>query len=333
MNIPSYTIYDLAWLGALIALIYALYQILSLRKYSQGNEKMREIANAVRIGAEAFLKREYSVILPAGIVLTIAILLSVNPIAALGFAVGGVFSALAGYIGMGITVRTSARVANIASKGIGYALSLAFKGGSVMGFSVAGFALMGLSLFLFIFKDLIIKDPALIAGLGFGASLIALFMRVGGGIYTKAADLGADLVGKVEAGIPEDDPRNPAVIADNVGDNIGDAAGMGSDIYESYIVIGIAAIILGVLLGTTEFKDYIEPLIFYPLMIGAAGIFGSIIGSLIVNPRLGNKLEPMKVLDLAFIVSAVLTIVIGSYLSILIFPINIAIGLIVALIF
>jgi K(+)-stimulated pyrophosphate-energized sodium pump len=334
MNIPSYTIYDLAWIAALIALIYALYNILSLRRYSQGNERMKEIANAVRIGAEAFLKREYSVILPAGIVLALAIYF-VSPIAALGFVIGGAFSALAGYIGMGITVRTSARVANIASKGIGHALSLAYKGGSVMGFAVAGFALIGLSLFLFTFKELIVKDPALIAGLGFGASLIALFMRVGGGIYTKAADLGADLVGKVEAGIPEDDPRNPAVIADNVGDNVGDAAGMGSDIYESYIVIGIAAIILGVLLSVAEsakFGNYLDPLMFYPLMIGASGILGSIIGSTVVNPRLGNRMEPMRVLDLAFIISAVLTIVIGSYISFIIFPSNIATSLTVALI-
>ena len=325
------SILDLAWIGALIALVYALFQILMLVKYDKGTQRMQEIANAVKEGASAFLKKEYTVIFPIGAALTIIIYFTVGALPALGFATGAIFSALAGYIGMGITVRTSSRTAHIAKKGIGHALTLAFRGGSVMGFCVAGFALLGLSIFMFLFKDLILKEPTVIAGLGFGASLIALFMRVGGGIYTKAADLGADLVGKVEVGIPEDDPRNPGVIADNVGDNVGDCAGMGSDIYESYIVIGIAAIILGVLLYH-ENPSLSTVVAFFPLLVGSAGIIGGLIGSLFVNPYLGNKVEPMRVLDIAFIISAIITIAVGYYFSSLLFPSNITNSILISII-
>jgi K(+)-stimulated pyrophosphate-energized sodium pump len=311
---------------ALVSLLYAAVQIAMLLRQNPGSKRMQEIANAVKIGATAFLIKEYLVILPAGVILAIAIYLLVGPIPALGFVTGALFSALAGFIGMSITVRSSSRVAQIASKGLGHALSLAFRGGSVMGFSVAGFALLGLSLFVLLFGNDIVTSPALIAGLGFGASLIAMFMRVGGGIYTKAADLGADLVGKVEVGIPEDDPRNPAVIADNVGDNVGDCAGMGSDVYESYIVIGIASIILAALLlqptSDFPFKDF--SLIYLPLLIGAFGIIGSIIGSLFVNPKLGNRLPPMRVLDIAFIISSIIVIILTYVISYSIMPSNIA---------
>jgi len=328
------SIYDVAWISAIIALVYSLIQIFLLLKVDPGTAKMKEIANAVRIGADAFLKREYTVLLPIGIALTILIYFLVSPIAAEGFVVGALFSALAGYIGMNTTVRTSSRVANIAKKGMGPALSLAFRGGSVMGFSVAGLALLALSIFVFIYNNLILQQPALIAGLGFGASLIAMFMRVGGGIYTKAADLGADIVGKVEVGIPEDDPRNPAVIADNVGDNVGDCAGMGADVYESYVVIGIAAIILGVLAvqlsGNSLIASLSYNLIFFPLLIGASGIISSIIASFIVNSKLGNKLQPMRVLDLAFIVAAILAILINFFLTYSLFPSNIALSIFVS---
>jgi len=317
---------------ALIALIFALIQIALLLRNNPGTKKMQEIANAVKIGASAFLIREYLVILPAGVILTIAIYVAAGLIPALGFVTGALFSALAGYIGMSITVRSSSRVAQIANKGLGHALSLAFRGGSVMGFAVAGFALLGLSLFVLLFESEIITNPALIAGLGFGASLIAMFMRVGGGIYTKAADLGADLVGKVEVGIPEDDPRNPAVIADNVGDNVGDCAGMGSDVYESYVVIGIASIILAALLLQPQsdffFKDI--SLLYFPLIIGALGIIGSIIGSLVVNPVLGNRMKPMRVLDLAFIISSIIIIILSGILAYTLFPSNIAQSVLIA---
>ena len=311
---------------ALVALVYALVQIALLLRSDPGNKRMQEIANAVKIGASAFLAREYLVILPAGIVLTIAIYFTTGLIPALGFVVGALFSALAGYIGMSITVRSSSRVAQIANKGLGHALSLAFRGGSVMGFAVAGFALLGLSIFVLLFENDIVTNPAIIAGLGFGASLIAMFMRVGGGIYTKAADLGADLVGKVEVGIPEDDPRNPAVIADNVGDNVGDCAGMGSDVYESYVVIGVASIILAALLLQAQsnffFKD--SSLLYFPLLVGAMGIVGSIVGSLVVNPSLGNRLKPMRVLDLAFIVAGILIIILTGAIAFTLFPYSIA---------
>ncbi len=325
------TILELPLIASVVALAFALFQIITLLRHDAGSKRMREIANAVKIGASAFLQKEYLVITPIGIALTIAIYLIVGAIPALGFVVGALFSALAGYIGMSITVRSSSRVAQIANKGIGPALSLAFKGGSVMGFSVAGFALLGLSLFFYFFKLEILTNPSLIAGLGFGASLIALFMRVGGGIYTKAADLGADLVGKVEVGIPEDDPRNPAVIADNVGDNVGDCAGMGSDVYESYIVIGIASIILAVLLlNQPDFPFKGEVLAYLPLIIGAIGIIGSIIGSFFVNSKLGSKMAPMRVLDLAFIVSALTVILLTYFIAFFILPPNIASSVLIA---
>lgn len=327
-------IYDIAWIAALIALAYSLIQVALLLRVDPGTPRMREIANAVKIGANAFLRKEYTVLLPIGVILTLLIYLFVSPIAAEGFVVGALFSALAGYIGMSTTVRTSSRVANIAKRGMGPALSLAFRGGSVMGFAVAGLALLALSIFVFAYGNQILQQPAIIAGLGFGASLIAMFMRVGGGIYTKAADLGADIVGKVEVGIPEDDPRNPAVIADNVGDNVGDCAGMGADVYESYVVIGIAAIILGVLAiqlsGNSLISSLSFNLVVYPLLIGASGIIASILASFIVNPSIGNKLQPMRVLDLSFIVATILAILINFTLTYIIFPVSLALNLFIS---
>src|ERR1700730_257650 len=267
--------------GSLLALIYAIVLIFNVRSQNAGTARMQEIAAAVREGANAFLSREYKVITPVAILIAAAVYGLIDiPLAtggsiAVGFVLGAVLSAFAGYVGMAITVRTSSRTAEAAKKGLGDALTVAFRGGSVMGFAVVGFGLLGLSLFYIAYQGTITANPATMAGLGFGASLIAMFMRVSGGIYTKAADVGADLVGKVEANIPEDDPRNPAVIADNVGDNVGDCAGMGADVYESFVVTAIAAVILGGLVQLAKPAALLSvisanQLILYPLTLGVA---------------------------------------------------------------
>ena len=309
---------------ALVALVYAAFLWSYLRRQNRGSEKMVAISDAVREGAGAFLSREYRVIAPIAVVIVILIFglidypNSTGGATAAGFAIGATLSALAGYIGMAVTVRTSSRTAEAAKTGLGRALTLSFRGGGVMGMTVVGFDLLGLTVFYLLFGGSIVKNPATLAGLGFGASLIAMFMRVSGGIYTKAADVGADLVGKVEAGIPEDDPRNPAVIADNVGDNVGDCAGMGADVYESYVVTAIAAMILGALIwnnGTPAAgipADIValissNQLLLYPLMLGAAGIVGAIIGGLWIRSSI--KSNPLGALNIALIIAAAIAIV------------------------
>lgn len=314
---------------SLVALLYALMLILYLSRKDRGNKKMVEIADAVREGAVAFLRREYAVIAPIAIVLAILIYVmidmpnSTGGATVLGFLLGSFLSATAGYIGMAVTVRTSSRAAEAAREGLGKALTISFRGGSVMGMAVVGFDLLGLSVFYIIFGDKVLTNPATIAGLGFGASLIAMFMRVSGGIYTKSADLGADIVGKVEAGIPEDDPRNPAVIADNVGDNVGDCAGMGADVYESYVVTAIAAIILGVLislnLSTLNLPASIASvisdnrLVLYPFLLGASGIIGSIVGGFYIRPSI--KSNPMGSLNVSLFIAAAITIILDFVLG------------------
>lgn len=308
-----------AVIGAIIALLYAVYLVVYLRRQNQGSEKMISIATAVRQGADAFLSREYRVIAPVAVVIAVLIFffidlpLKTGGVTAIGFAIGAALSAAAGYIGMAITVRTSSRTAQAARNGLGSALTLAFRGGGVMGMAVVGFGLLGVSVFYLAFSHIIVSTPAVVAGLGFGASLIAMFMRVSGGIYTKAADVGADLVGKTEAGIPEDDPRNPAVIADNVGDNVGDCAGMGADIYESFVVTSIAALILGALLTAdppTKLASLISAnqLLVYPLLLGFAGIVGSILGGLYIRKSI--KKNPLGALNVALISSAVIAVII-----------------------
>ncbi|MHB8566548.1 MAG: sodium/proton-translocating pyrophosphatase, partial [Nitrososphaerales archaeon] len=318
--------------GASIALLYAMYLFFHVRSQDPGNPKMVEIAGAVRTGANAFLNREYKVIAPIAVVIAILIFvfidipLKTNGATAAGFAVGSFLSALAGYIGMATTVRTSSRTAQAARKGLGSALTLAFKGGGVMGMAVVGFGLLGVSLFYLAFENTIVTTPAVIAGLGFGASLIAMFMRVSGGIYTKAADVGADLVGKAEAGIPEDDPRNPAVIADNVGDNVGDCAGMGADVYESFVVTSIAALILAALITQKSFSSTLgtlaiyvtsNQLLVYPLLLGAAGIIGSILGGFYIRKSI--KKDPMGALNIALIISAIIAGIIDLVITYFIF--------------
>jgi K(+)-stimulated pyrophosphate-energized sodium pump len=312
-----------------VALLYALALWAYLRRQNRGTQKMTDISDAVREGAGAFLSREYKVIAPIAVVITILIYglidypNSTRGATAAGFALGAGLSALAGYIGMAVTVRTSSRTAEAAKKGLGSALLLSFRGGGVMGMTVVGFDLLGLSVFYLVFGAEIAANPALIAGLGFGASLIAMFMRVSGGIYTKAADVGADLVGKVEAGIPEDDPRNPAVIADNVGDNVGDCAGMGADVYESYVVTSIAAIILGALIFLNRAPIGLSPsivaligqnqLLVYPLLLGAAGIVGAVVGSFYIRSSIRSN--PLGALNIALIIAAAVTIVLDYFLG------------------
>ncbi|NOY24604.1 MAG: sodium-translocating pyrophosphatase [Oligoflexia bacterium] len=289
--------------AGLLALAFALFKANWVRKQDPGTEVMREIAAMIEEGANAFIKREYTVL--AGFVVVVAGLLALanmsgehqSPVIALSFVCGAVASGLAGYFGMTIATKANVRTTQAATKSMPEALHVAFSGGSVMGMSVVGLALLGLgSLFLLyigIWGDNIQKVLNVITGFSMGASSIALFARVGGGIYTKAADVGADLVGKIEAGLPEDDPRNPAVIADNVGDNVGDVAGMGADLFESYVGAIVGAMVLGYGFEATQAGN-LNPILL-PMVIAAAGIIASILGTFVVRTKEGAN--PQHALD------------------------------------
>lgn len=284
---------------ALVSLIFAFFLIQKIKNAPSGSGKMIEISQAIREGAEAFLKRQYKTVGFVAIIIFFVLLFSLGIKSALGFLIGALASAISGIIGMIISTQANVKVAQAAKSGLKSALSLSFKGGSVTGFLVAGLGLLSVSGFYFLTHDL----KALIA-LGFGGSLISVFARLGGGIYTKAADVGADLVGKVEKGIPEDDPRNPAVISDLVGDNVGDCAGMAADLFETYAVTAIAAMILGSLISAGS------QLVLLPLFLGAISILASIVGTFFVS--LGKSQNIMMALYKGLMVSAVLAAV-GFY--------------------
>ena len=288
---------------SVLALLFAGYLAVKVAKQEEGTEKMKEIASAISEGARAFLTAEYKILIVFVIVLFLLIGFGIgNWVTAICFVVGALFSTLAGYFGMNVATKANVRTANAAREsGMNKALSIAFSGGAVMGMCVAGLGALGVSVVY-----ILTKDVDVLSGFSLGASSIALFARVGGGIYTKAADVGADLVGKVEAGIPEDDPRNPAVIADNVGDNVGDVAGMGADLFESYVGSLVSALTLGVAVSAISG-------VVFPLAIAGCGLVASIIGTFFVKGD--EKVSPQKAMKMGSNIAALLVVIVSLVLS------------------
>ncbi|MCH8061044.1 MAG: sodium-translocating pyrophosphatase [Chloroflexi bacterium] len=325
------TIFYLAIAAGIVALIFALLLAMNVLKQDRGSEEIQKIGRAIQEGAMAFLAREYTLL--AGFVVIMAIILAVFidfdvtgrvgvdrsiPSTAIAYLIGAISSGLAGFIGMSIAVRANTRTTVKAMQGLNGALRVAFNSGGVMGVSVVGIGLLGITILYLVFRDI-----SIVAGFGFGASSIALFARVGGGIYTKAADVGADLVGKIELGIPEDDPRNPATVADNVGDNVGDVAGMGADLFESYVGSIIATIALAAVgaaaLGMANPRgNFDAEIIVFPLLIAAIGIFSSIVGTFLVRTGEGASMGRLLWSLRTGIFTAGILVLIGTAVSILV---------------
>lgn len=307
------TVVTISILCGFIAVLYGFITSRQVLGAPAGNEKMQEISGAIQEGAQAYLNRQYTAIGIVGVVVAVLVAVFLNLTSAVGFVIGAVLSGVAGYIGMNISVRSNVRTAQGASESLQTGLTVAFRAGAVTGMLVAGLALLAISIFYWVLttqmgyapNDRLVIDS--LVALAFGASLISIFARLGGGIFTKAADVGADLVGKVEAGIPEDDPRNPATIADNVGDNVGDCAGMAADLFETYVVtVGATMVLLALLVGDLVGAEMLGNLMALPLIIGGACIITSIIGTYMV--RLGGGTNIMGALYKGFITTAVLSI-------------------------
>ncbi len=310
----------LTFTGALLALFFAFFTSKKVLKFSEGNSVMQKISSSIRKGANAYLKRQYKIVLIFfGVMFVVLSVMAafklLTPYVPFAFITGGFFSALSGFVGMKIATASNARTANACQDGLNRGLRVAFSAGSVMGFTVVGLGLLDISVWFFLLKFVFnLSNEAITSAMltfGMGASSMALFARVGGGVFTKAADVGADLVGKVEAGIPEDDPRNPAVIADNVGDNVGDVAGMGADLFESYSGAIVSAISLGIAAFASSDRSHLGAS--YPLFIAAIGVLGSIISTFFV--RANEKSDPHKSLKAATYVASVVVLVAALLLS------------------
>ena len=306
MNTTAETILLYTILAGLLSIVYGFLTGKNILNSSVGNSKMQDIASAIQIGAKAYLARQYKTIAIVGVVVLVIVSVAFSPLVGLGYLIGATLSGIAGYVGMLVSVEANVRTAEASRKGLAAGLSVAFKSGAVTGMLVAGLALLAIAVYYFFLIKFKIDEREIVnalVALGFGASLISIFARLGGGIFTKGADVGADLVGKVEAGIPEDDPRNPAVIADNVGDNVGDCAGMAADLFETYAVTIVATMVLSSIFFIGDLNMMV-----YPLSIGAACLITSIIGTFFV--KLGKNNNVMNALYKGFIVSAVTSLLV-----------------------